>query len=231
MMSLVRTPWIACITALNLLYSPAIQAHAAVRSSIALRVGCSARTPERASWLLRDSTTPARTDTTVAPPIIGFVLPNFGFTDLDGQHHDIAEYRGKYVLIDVWGTWCHTCRAELEGLKKTYATYHPRGFEIVGLSFEEVFVKVKPEDQAAFDQARKTGAWTVLRTLPWPQTSTLVPNPRASEAVPDLLKRLDAHGYPYKILLDPRGRVIELRQDLLYGPELAATLDLVMTQD
>ena len=59
-----------------------------------------------------------------------------GVADLDGRKVSLAEYRGKALLIDFWATWCPPCRAELPGLVKAYGEYHPRGFEIVSISFD-----------------------------------------------------------------------------------------------
>jgi thiol-disulfide isomerase/thioredoxin len=59
-----------------------------------------------------------------------------GAADLDGRKVSLADYRGKALMIDFWATWCSPCRAELPGLVKAYAEYHPRGFEIVSISLD-----------------------------------------------------------------------------------------------
>ncbi len=72
------------------------------------------------------------------PLIPGAPAPNFSFRDfLTGQTIALSELRGKVVLLDFWATWCPPCMASLPKLVEVYREFHPRGFEIVGVSLDE----------------------------------------------------------------------------------------------
>ena len=64
-----------------------------------------------------------------APPIEG--------QDLEGKPVDLAQYKGKVVLIDFWATWCQPCIITMPELIETYKTYNKAGFEIIGISLDQ----------------------------------------------------------------------------------------------
>lgn len=71
------------------------------------------------------------------------------FKAVDGREVDLAQLKGKVVLIDFWATWCGPCVAELPNVIKAYEKLHAKGFEIIGISLDqnkaalESFVKEK----------------------------------------------------------------------------------------
>ncbi|MBP6002518.1 MAG: TlpA family protein disulfide reductase [Pyrinomonadaceae bacterium] len=56
---------------------------------------------------------------------------------LDGGEWDIAEHRGKVVVVNYWATWCAPCRFETPGLVRFAEGYKDRGVEIVGISMDD----------------------------------------------------------------------------------------------
>ena len=80
---------------------------------------------------------------------------NLKYTAIDGREVDMAKLNGKVVLIDFWATWCGPCVAELPHVKEAYEKLHAKGFEIVGISFDE--------DQEALSKFVKDKA------MPWTQ--------------------------------------------------------------
>jgi thiol-disulfide isomerase/thioredoxin len=95
------------------------------------------------------------------------------FTAVDGREIDLTKLRGKVVLIDFWATWCGPCIAELPNVKKVYANYHDKGFEVVGIALEngKLLASDTPGQTAAKMAAAKKilTDFTAQENMPWPQ--------------------------------------------------------------
>jgi len=79
------------------------------------------------------------------------------FTAVDGRAVDLAKMKGKVVLVDFWATWCGPCVVEVPNVVKAYEKLHPRGFEIVGISFDQENAKEKLQK------------FVTDKKMPWPQ--------------------------------------------------------------
>ena len=79
---------------------------------------------------------------------------SFKLTDLDDNPVTLDDkvFRGKVVLVDIWGTWCPPCIEQLPHLIALYDTYHDQGLEIVGIDFDAYLLGTEEKRQAAMKE-------------------------------------------------------------------------------
>jgi thiol-disulfide isomerase/thioredoxin len=69
--------------------------------------------------------------------IPGTIASNFSATDINGKKISLGDFRGKYVLLDFWASWCVPCRKGNPHLKELYSKYKEKGFEVIGISDDD----------------------------------------------------------------------------------------------
>jgi len=120
----------------------------------------------------------------------GAIAPDFTEPDTLGKMISLSSFRGKYVLVDFWASWCNPCRQENPNLVKAFNRYKERNFTIIGVSLDG------PDGNANWHAAIRKDA------LPWTQVSEL----KDWEDQAAILYAIN--GVPQNFLLDPNGKVI-----------------------
>lgn len=101
---------------------------------------------------------PTSGQATMVSPLVGKTAANFTLTDIHGKKVSLADYKGKAVQLNFWATWCAPCKIETPWLVELEKQYGPQGFEILGVSFDDLDLddKAKLATEEA-DIARSAG--------------------------------------------------------------------------
>ena len=145
----------------------------------------------------------------IRPTSIGAIAKDFTEADVNGVPVTLSSFRGKYVLIDFWASWCGPCRQENPNVVKAYNKYKDKNFTILGVSLD------KPEGKSSWLAAIKTDGIT------WTQVSDLKFWNNEVAALYNI------KSIPANFLLDPNGKIIA--RDLR-GDELENKLDEVLSK-
>lgn len=121
----------------------------------------------------------------------------FDAPTVQGKQLRLSDLKGRYVLLDFWGSWCVPCRASNPHLIELYKKYSAKGFEIVGIATE--YDKTDAAWRAAI-QKDGIDLWHNLLSEPI--------SPTQGERTKGISNQYSVHVFPTKILIDPCGYII-----------------------
>jgi peroxiredoxin len=132
---------------------------------------------------------------------IGAVAPDFEQPDAQGNKVKLSDFKGRYVLLDFWASWCGPCRAENPEVVKAFNAYKDKSFTVLGVSLD------KEDKRDAWQQAiAKDGlVWTQVADLKgWDNSAAIL---------------YDVHAIPQNYLIDPAGKIVakNLRGEALHA--------------
>ncbi|NML38749.1 TlpA family protein disulfide reductase [Chitinophaga sp. G-6-1-13] len=133
---------------------------------------------------------------------IGAAAMNFTQNNVSGKAVQLKDYRGKYVLLDFWASWCGPCRAENPNVLDNYEKYHSKGLEILAVSLDDkkdAWVKAIKDDGLTWEHVSDLKGWKN-----------------------EVAKEYNIRAVPSNFLIDKEGKIVAVN---LRGEELTKKLE------
>lgn len=135
---------------------------------------------------------------------IGLPVPEFEVTLLDGREVSNESFKGSYLFLDFWATWCIPCIAEIPEIERAWAAHKDKNFQILSLSFDPSIEKIQPFRKEKY-------------AMPW--LHTFVEGGFTSE----LAESFGVYSIPEPVLIDPDGMIVAT-DETLRGEDLYKTI-------
>ncbi|WP_394760230.1 TlpA family protein disulfide reductase [Flavobacterium sp.] len=136
--------------------------------------------------------------------------PTFNYVNHKGGTTKLEDFKGKYVYIDVWATWCGPCRREIPFLQKVEEKYHGKNIEFVSISID---VQKDFEKWTKFVSEKQLGGTQLFADNDWNS---------------DFVKNLNITGIPRFILIDPNGKIVNADAERPSSPKLQEVFDKLL---
>jgi len=134
----------------------------------------------------------------------GKPVPSISYPDAEGNLQGVEKYKGNYLLIDFWASWCGPCRQSIPKVKELFGEYHEKGLDILSVSIDK--------DESAWRKAM------LEEKMPWEQL--------LSPDMDKTMKKFQFSGIPTMYLIDPDGKII--RSYTGYSPEAEANIKSIL---
>lgn len=118
---------------------------------------------------------------------IGKIAPDFKYKNKEGKEVSPRDYKGKFLIIDFWASWCGPCRSEIPNVEKIYNEFKAKGLEVLSVSID----KKRADWLKALSEEK----------MPWAQVNT-------TDSGKEIMKMYQFSGIPYIILLDKDNKII-----------------------
>lgn len=139
------------------------------------------------------------------PPLLGKPAPDLSLTDMQGREQSLLAWRGHWVLVNFWASWCAPCMDELPLLVDAQRRYGSRGLQILG---------------PALDEADAVAPVIARFGIDYPVMADFAGADAAMQALGNSQGAL-----PYSVLIDPQGRI----RELVLGALSRETLETMIT--